>query len=101
MGKQRSPQQSRADIATGTGAGVTKKAVTPPKGRPTRARSWSGSQKRAFGPLAQWVTVGVLVALIVIVLVLITDGGDFNPFNQDDDLPSQFGAGATVQLAVA
>lgn len=101
MGKQRSPQQSRATISTDASAGVSKKGVTPPKGRPTRARSWSGSQKRAFGPVAQWVTVGVLVALIVVVLILITDGGDFNPFNEDDDLPSQFGAPATLLLPAA
>ena len=37
----------------------------------------------------------VLVALIVVVLVLLTDGGDFNPFD-DEELPSQFGAPAAV-----
>jgi hypothetical protein len=72
------------------------KSVTPPKGRPTRARNASGRRQRAFGPVAQWVTVFLLVALIVVVLVLITDGGDFNPFDDEDQLPSQFGAAVSV-----
>lgn len=66
--------------------------MTPPKGRPTRARNATGYRKRAFGPVAQWVTVAVLVALVVVVIVLITDGGDFNPFDEDQNLPSEFGA---------
>ena len=74
--------------------------MTPPKGRPTRARDSRGRRQRAFGPVAQWVTVGVLVALIVVVLVLLTDGGDFNPFD-DEELPSQFGAPAAVDVPAA
>lgn len=80
----------------GSSGGTTgpKKGVTPPKGRPTRARDATGNRKRAFGPIAQWATVALIVALIVVVLVLITDGGDFNPFDDDEPLPSQFGAPA-------
>ena len=44
-----------------------------------------------FGPTAQWISVGVLVALVVAVLITITDGGDFNPFNDQEQLPSPFG----------
>lgn len=92
MAKQRSSVRSSGDSTE-----PTKKSVTPPKGRPTRARNGYGSGKRVFGPVAQWITVGVLVALIVVVLVLITDGGDFNPFD-DEELPSQFGAPAAPAL---
>ena len=101
MDQQRSPQPStsarRADT-TRAAAGTPKKAVTPPKGRPTRARNSSGRRKRAFGPLAQWITVGLLVALIIVVLVLATDGGDFNPFDEEE-LPSQFGSPAATAPA--
>lgn len=96
MAKQRSQQSSSGDGTTIE----RKKGVTPPKGRPTRARDGSGYRKRAFGPVAQWITVAVLVALIVVVLVLVTDGGDFNPFDDDDQLPSQFGAPVPAAIAV-
>lgn len=95
MGKQRSPQQSSAESAHRSNGGAPKKNVTPPKGRPTRARNSAGYRKRAFGPVAQWVTAALLVALVVVVLVLVTDGGDFNPFDEEE-LPSQFGAPAVV-----
>jgi hypothetical protein len=72
-----------------------KKAVTPPKGRPTRPRDGELPRKRAFGPVAQWITVALLVVLAVAALILITDGGDFNPFN-DEPAPSEFGAPAVV-----
>lgn len=94
MAKQRSRASSSDDSTTIE----RKKGVTPPKGRPTRARDASGSRKRAFGPVAQWATVALLVALIVVVLVLITDGGDFNPFDDDEQLPSQFGAPASAAV---
>lgn len=93
MAKQRSPESSTTDRPQPERA---KRNVTPPKGRPTRARNSSGVHRRAFGPVAQWVTVALLIALIVVVLVLITDGGDFNPFNDEDQLPSQFGAAAAL-----
>lgn len=99
MGKQRSQQRSSrgaADRSAESGAGP-KKGATPPKGRPTRARNDTGDRARVFGPVAQWITAAVIVALIVIVLVLITDGGDFNPFN-DQNLPSQFGSLVALPL---
>jgi hypothetical protein len=102
MGKQRSQSSTPATTSSEAGAttvGTSKKSITPPKGRPTRARNSSGSGKRAFGPIAQWATVALLVALIVVVLVLITDGGDFNPFD-DEELPSQFGAPAARGVVV-
>lgn len=104
MGTQRSPQQStrtgRAGTTNDPVTGTPRKAVTPPKGRPTRGRSSYRSSKRAFGPVAQWITVAVLVALIVVVLVLVTDGGDFNPFD-DEEVPSQFGAPAAIAVPAA
>lgn len=93
MGTQRSPQRT----AGPAGAPAAKKSTTPPKGRPTRARDGRGRRKRVFGPVAQWVTVALAVALVVIVLVVITDGGDFNPFDEEE-LPSQFGAPAASAL---
>lgn len=99
MGTQRSPQQDATGATDSSATGGPKKRVTPPKGRPTRARNSTGYRKRAFGPIAQWVTVAVVVALVVVVLVLVTDGGDFNPFDQEE-LPSQFGAPAAVVVPV-
>lgn len=34
-----------------------------------------------FGATAQWIAVAILLALGFVVLVLATDGGDFNPFS--------------------
>lgn len=95
MGKQRSPQQGSTRPTDSAPNGGSSKRVTPPKGRPTRARNSRGSDKRAFGPVAQWVTVAVAIALVVVVLVLVTGGGDFNPFDEEE-LPSQFGAPAAA-----
>lgn len=60
---------------------TAKKNVTPPKGRPTRARNSLGTERRAFGPTAQWVAVTFLIALLLVLLIVLFDGGDFNPFN--------------------
>lgn len=68
------------------------KAFTPPKGKPTAGRKNRNGSKRVFGPTAQWISVGFLVALVVAVLIAITDGGDFNPFDDEEQLPSPFGA---------
>lgn len=99
MGTQRSRQQDSTGASDAAASGGPKRSVTPPKGRPTRARNSSGYRKRAFGPVAQWVTVAVMLALVVVVLVLVTDGGDFNPFDEEE-LPSQFGAPAAVVAPV-
>lgn len=58
-----------------------KKGFTPPKGRPTRARNEVGTERRAFGPTAQWVAVTFLIALLFVLLIVLFDGGDFNPFD--------------------
>jgi hypothetical protein len=58
-----------------------KHAVTPPKGRPTRSRHDAVQRQRVFGATARWVAVGILLVLAFVILVLVTDGGDFNPFN--------------------
>lgn len=63
--------------------GTPKKAYTPPKGRPTRARSETDDRRRAFGPVAQWITLAVAIVVIVVIIILVTNGGDFNP---NDDL---------------
>ena len=60
---------------------TSKKGVTPPKGRPTRGRNEVATQRRAFGPTAQWIAAAFLVALIFVTVIVLLDGGDFNPFN--------------------
>ncbi len=58
-----------------------KKGITPPKGKPTRSRRAVESNDRVFGPTAQWIAAAFLVALIFITIIVLFDGGDFNPFN--------------------
>ena len=59
------------------------KAVTAPKGRPTPSRTAPRRRRRTFGSTFQWAAlIAAGVVLFVIVLILI-DGGDFNPFNDD------------------
>ena len=60
---------------------TTKKGVTPPKGRPTRGRNEVDENRRAFGPTAQWIAAAFLVALIFVTVIVLLDGGDFNPFD--------------------
>ena len=62
---------------------TSKKGVTPPKGRPTRGRNDVVAERRVFGPTAQWVAAVFLVALIFVTVIVLLDGGDFNPFNSD------------------
>ena len=95
MSKQHAPQQ--ATDAPTSAPTTTKKGVTPPKCRPTRARNGAGRRQRAFGPVLQWITFALLLALVVVVLVLITDGGDFNPFD-DGDQPTQNGAASSLLI---
>lgn len=56
------------------------RAVTPPKGRPTPPRR-AQARGRVFGSTAQWIAVFALLLIAFVVLVLATDGGDFNPLN--------------------
>ncbi len=58
-----------------------KKGMTPPKGRPTRGRNEVAPDRRVFGPVAQWIAFTLLAILIFVVLVILTDGGDFNPLD--------------------
>mgnify|MGYP001817936909 CR=1 FL=1 len=58
-----------------------KKGFTPPKGRPTRGRNEVDAERRVFGPTAQWIAAAFLIALIFITIIVLFDGGDFNPFN--------------------
>lgn len=58
-----------------------KKGFTPPKGRPTRGRNEVDVERRVFGPTAQWIAAAFLLALIFITIIVLFDGGDFNPFD--------------------
>ena len=78
MGKSRSKDPT---VPGDTGHG---KAFTPPKGRPTRARNDPYYRKQVFGPTAQWIALTIFLILVFVVLFILTDGGDFNPFNEDD-----------------
>jgi hypothetical protein len=69
------------------------RATTPPKGRPTRSRTATYGRKRVFGSTAQWIAVAILLVLAFVVLVMVTDGGDFNPLNGAPAAPQP---GATV-----
>lgn len=66
---------------SGSAPARPKKSVTPPKGRPTRRRDGTYGPRRVFGPVAQWTAAAVLLLLLFAVLLFLTDGGDFNPFN--------------------
>lgn len=69
---------------TESAASTSKKGYTPPKGRPTRGRNEAPNDRRAFGPVAQWITFAIAVLVIIVVIIMVTGGGDFNPFNDDD-----------------
>jgi hypothetical protein len=71
-----------------------KRGITPPKGKPTRSRSGGYGRKRVFGPVSQWIAVTVLLIMAFVVLIILTGGGDFNPFND------QNGLGGTVVPAI-
>lgn len=86
-----------ADDTTDTNA-TGKKGYTAPKGRPTRTRDGIESDKRVFGPVAQWITFAIVVLIAVTILIIVTDGGDFNPF---DDEGNPVGAPATLVADVA
>jgi hypothetical protein len=77
MGKSRSPNP------TASAAAARGKSFTPPKGRPTRSRRGYYGRKQVFGPTAQWIALTIFLILVFVVLFILTDGGDFNPFNGD------------------
>ena len=72
MGKQAPPNPT-----------APKKGFTPPKGRPTRSRDGFYARRQVFGPTAQWIALTIFLILVFVVLFILTDGGDFNPFNGD------------------
>ncbi len=72
------------------------KAYTPPKGRPTRGRGDRGPNRRAFGPVAQWITFALALVVAVAIIILITGGGDFNPFDDDQQQINPLTAGVAV-----
>lgn len=96
MARRRSSTPSSSTSTAAAGNGTPKKGVTPPKGRPTRPRNGRWGRKRAFGPVAQWITAAAALVLVLVVLIMVTGGGDFNPFDEDDQAPSQFGAPPAV-----
>lgn len=69
---------------TSDAASGSKKAYTAPKGRPTRARSDTGARRRAFGPVAQWITFAIALLVAIVIVIMVTGGGDFNPLNDDN-----------------
>jgi hypothetical protein len=50
----------------------SKRAVTPPKGRPTPGRNDRSVQRRTFGSTAQWIAVTALLVLAFLALILAT-----------------------------
>lgn len=65
----------------------SQRATTPPKGRPTRPQTATYTRKRVFGSTAQWIAVAIILLLGFVVLVMVTDGGDFNPLNGEPAAP--------------
>lgn len=74
-------------MADDTQQTTKKKAYTPPKGRPTRARDDDGARRRAFGPVAQWITLALAALVAVAVIIIVTNGGDFNPYDNGQPAP--------------
>jgi hypothetical protein len=44
------------------------RAITPPKGRPTRPRNAYYGRQRVFGSTAQWIAVAILLVLVAVIL---------------------------------
>lgn len=65
---------------------TSKSSYTAPKGRPTRTRSDTGERRRAFGPVAQWITFAIALLVLIVIVIMMTGGGDFNPLNDDDSV---------------
>jgi hypothetical protein len=70
------------------------RATTPPKGRPTPPRQLHQTDRRVFGSTARWIAAALLIALALIVLWMVTGGGDLNPLN--GVLVAQPGSGAEI-----
>jgi len=87
-------------LATMVDQATPKPGFTPPKGKPTRSRHEEYTEKRVFGPAAQWIAFSVLVILAFLVLVILTNGGDFNPLDHDGGQVGMVASsiGATLSL---
>lgn len=75
---------------------TSKRGITPPKGRPTRARSEIPRNERVFGPVSQWIAFAVLLILAFVVMVILTNGGDFNPLDDGNSVGAVVGFVATI-----
>lgn len=75
----------------------TKKSYTAPKGQPTRARGRSDAKRRAFGPVAQWITLAAVVIVAVVILLIVTNGGIFS---DDPNDISNLNGGSSAPAAV-
>lgn len=64
-----------------SGKPVPKHAATAPKGRPTPPRNGAPPRRRVFGSTAQWAAITAALILAFVILVLVTNGGNFNPFS--------------------
>jgi hypothetical protein len=94
-------RSAMADDTQRTTSGTTaKKGYTPPKGRPTRARDDDGRRRRAFGPVAQWITLIIAALVLVALIIIITNGGDYNPYN-NDGAPAPSRLATTLAATVA
>lgn len=76
------------------------KAITPPKGRPTPSRS-GRRRRRTFGSTFQWAALAVAAIVLFVIALILLDGGDFNPFNDDSVAPSGQPVAADVDGAGA
>ena len=63
----------RSGLISGAVAANTssQRAITPPKGRPTRPRSASYYRKRVFGSTAQWIAVAIILVLAFVVVMMV------------------------------
>ena len=77
-------------------ATTKKKSYTPPKGQPTRARGRTDGGRRAFGPVAQWITLAAVIIVIVTIILIITNGGIFNDDPNDLNIPTSAPAALLV-----
>lgn len=74
------------------------KAVTPPKGRPTRSRDGVAAERRVFGPTAQWITLAIVIAVVVVIIIAVTGGGEFGPLHGGNTGTALFGALSALPL---
>jgi hypothetical protein len=49
----------------------SQRAITPPKGRPTRPQTATYGRQRVFGSTAQWIAVGVILVLAFVLAYMV------------------------------